>query len=105
MVYWNCHFADLRAWSSAEKIDIAGFLLGETLIPWEVRFTVRTGNGGGQNPEFFTEKHIPDHERGNEGALDEELRRKPSKYGESRNADLQMLIEESEARNAPVDSV
>ena len=39
----------------------------------------------------------------NEGAIDEELRRPPSKYGESRNADLQMLIDESEARNAPVD--
>ena len=37
--------------------------------------------------------------------LDEELRGPPSEYVESRNADLQMLLEESEAKNAPVDSV
>ena len=36
------------------------------------------------------------------GALDKKLRGLPSEFGESRNADQQMVIKESKPRNAPV---
>ena len=62
MVCRICHFADLRASSSTETIDVAKFLIGETSILVGMRFLVRIWIGGRQDFKICTQKYIPDHE-------------------------------------------